>query len=189
MPAFRALGQSGIDAVIDYLRTLQGQQGALPFPGDPGRGKSLFFGEAGCARCHIVSGAGGFIGADLSAYARTRSINEIRAAITEPNKDLDPRERTVAVITRDGREYSGIARNEDNFSLQLQSVDGTFHLFTKSDLANLEHQPHSLMPSDYGSTLSKNDVNDLVSYLMSAAGSRKPQTAPQAEPKRHAADE
>jgi hypothetical protein len=28
---------------------------------------------------------------------------------------------------RDGKKYEGVTRNEDNFSMQLQSLDGTFH--------------------------------------------------------------
>ena len=177
MPAFASLGASKIRGVIAYLRILQGENEGVSVPGDAHRGKSLFFGEAGCAKCHMINGAGGFLGADLSPYASKASIEDIRSAITDPNKDLDPQARTVLVTTREGRKFTGIARNEDNFSLQLQSLDGTFHLLLKSDLANLEYQPKSLMPSDYGSVLSPADLNDLVSYLFSAArAAKEPQT-------------
>ncbi len=177
MPAFASLGASRIKGVIAYLRILQGENEDVSVPGDAQRGKSLFFGEAGCAKCHMINGAGGFLGADLSSYASKASIEDIRSAITDPNKDLDPQARTVLVTTREGRKFTGIARNEDNFSLQLQSLDGTFHLLLKSDLANLEYQPKSLMPSDYGSVLSPADLNDLVSYLFSAArAAKEPQT-------------
>src|SRR3989442_6159126 len=47
-----------------------------------------------------------------------------------------------------------------NFSLQLQSLDGTFHLFSKADLDQLEFLPKSLMPSDYGSVLSSGEIDD-----------------------------
>ena len=60
-------------------------------------------------------------------------------------------------------------RNEDNFSIQLQSLDGTFHFLTKTDLERLDSGPQSLMPSDYGSTLSPSELNDLISYLMTSA--------------------
>lgn len=56
---------------------------------------------------------------------------------------------------------------EDNFSLQLQTPDGTFHFMATSDLEGLEYSSRTLMPSDYGSTLSPNELNDVVSYLMS----------------------
>ena len=173
MPAFGTLGLPKIRAVMGYLRLLQGGSKAAAILGDPQRGKSLFFGKADCAKCHMINGAGGFLGADLSSYGSTASIVKIRSAITDPNKDLDPQARTVLVTTRQGGQFTGVARSEDNFSLQLQAVDGTFHLFAKSDLEYLEHQPKSLMPSDYGSVLSAGELDDLVSYLLSAAQATK----------------
>jgi putative heme-binding domain-containing protein len=173
MPAFGALGVPKLQAVMAYLRILQGGSKAAFIPGDPQSGKSLFFGKAGCANCHTINGSGGFFGADLSSYGSNVSIEEIRSAIADPDKALDPRARTVLVITREGRQFTGIARNEDNFSLQLQSLDGAFHLFAKADLEHLEYQPKSLMPSDYGSVLSASELDDLVSYLIRTAQATK----------------
>lgn len=173
MPAFGALGVPKIKAMMAYLRILQGGSKAVPLPGDPERGKTLFFGKAGCAECHMVKGSGGFFGADLSAYGANVSLDEIRSAIIDPNRDPEPREKTVLVTTREGRQFTGIARNEDNFSLQLQTLDGAFHLFAKSDLAHFEYQPKSLMPSNYGSVLSASELNDLVSYLVGTARATK----------------
>jgi cytochrome c oxidase cbb3-type subunit 3 len=173
MPAFGALGAPKIKAVLSYLRILQGGNNAASVSGDVQQGKLLFFGKAGCAKCHMVNGAGGFFGADLSTYGLNVSLEELRSAITDPNKDPEPRERTVQVTTREGRQFTGIARNEDNFSLQVQSLDGTFHLFTKADLEHLEYLPKSLMPSDYGSSLTAAELNDLVSYLVRTARATK----------------
>jgi hypothetical protein len=39
----------------------------------------------------------------------------------------------------------------------------------KSDLASIKRDSNSLMPADYGSTLTANELNDLVSFLMSLA--------------------
>ena len=128
MPGFDALEAPMLQAVMGYLRTLQSVSHAVPIPGNPQRGKLLFVGKAGCANCHMINGAGGFLGADLSSYGSNVSLEEIRSAITDPHKDLDPRSRTVLATTREGRQFTGIARNEDNFSLQLQSLDGTFQL-------------------------------------------------------------
>jgi cytochrome c oxidase cbb3-type subunit III len=169
MPAFGVLGASKIKAVMDYLRILQGGSKIASVSGDAQRGKLLFFGKAGCAKCHMINGAGGFFGADLSAYGLNVSLEEMRSAITDPNRDPEPREKTVLVTTREGRQFTGIARNEDNFSLQLQSLDGTFHLFAKADLEHFEYLPKSLMPADYGAVLSTGELDDLVSYLWRTA--------------------
>jgi cytochrome c oxidase cbb3-type subunit III len=68
-----------------------------------------------------------------------------------------------------GKTRTGVARNEDNFSLQLRALDGTFHLFAKSELRSIEYQARSFMPADYGSRLSRRELDDLVSYVMSIA--------------------
>ncbi len=167
MPAFRSLGATQIQTVVRHLRSLQGQAVNVELPGDPERGKVLFFGKHACSQCHMANGEGGFIASDLSSYTGARSADDIRGLITDPDKNLDPRKRPVVVTTMNGKKQMGMARNEDNFSLQIQSLDGSFHLFSKSELRSIEYQTRPLMPADYGSRLSRKDLDDLVSYLMS----------------------
>jgi putative heme-binding domain-containing protein len=81
--------------------------------------------------------------------------------------------RLATATTAGGASVEGIVRNEDNFSVQLQSRDGSFHFFQKSELQKLEYRNESLMPTDYGKRLSRDELNDLVSYLMSAGSSGK----------------
>ena len=169
MPAFHTLESSDIKSVVAYLRTLQGTKKAAELPGDPDRGKAIFFGKAKCSSCHMVAGKGGFIASDLSGYARTHSVEETRSNLTNPNPTRDRQSRTVTATTRDGKKYVGRIRNEDNFSLQLQALDGTFHFLAKPDIERLDLSSQSLMPSDFRSTLSPNELNDLISYLMTSA--------------------
>jgi cytochrome c oxidase cbb3-type subunit 3 len=169
MAAFHTLESSDIKSVVVYLRTLQGTKKTAELPGDPDRGKAIFFGKAKCSSCHMVAGKGGFIASDLSDYARTHSAEETRSTITSPNPTGDRQSRTVTATIRDGKKYVGRIRNEDNFSLQLQALDGTFHFLAKPDIERLDFSPQSLMPSDYHSTLSPNELNDLISYLMTSA--------------------
>jgi len=168
MPAFHSLPSSDIKAVVTYLRTLQGKNRTVKLPGDPARGETIFFGKAGCSECHMVDGKGGFIASDLSAYARTHAAAQIQSAITSPPPSGDPHTRMVAATTRAGEKYVGRIRNEDNFSLQFETLDGTFYFMDKADLKGLDSLP-TLMPSDYGSTLSSDELNDVISYLMRVA--------------------
>jgi cytochrome c oxidase cbb3-type subunit 3 len=189
MPSFATLDPARINALVAYLRLLQGRMEAEEIAGDPRNGKTLFFGRARCSDCHLIEGQGGFIAADLSAFGRTHSMDETREAITNPNKAGDPSTGIAVVSTHDGQKYSGIVRNEDNFSLQLQAVDGGFHLFMKSDLENITKQPQSLMPSTYGSTLSRAELDDLASFLMAAARDRKSDAASKKKSSKNAKNE
>jgi putative heme-binding domain-containing protein len=177
MPAFSAFGDSRIAALVAYLRTLQGLGDAAPLPGDSANGKVLFFGKARCGNCHIVGGQGGFFAQDLTSYASRMNADGVRDKILNPDKDLDVRRGMVTVILRDSSKVSGAVRNEDNFSLQLQSPDGAFHFLSKSDIQTQTYAGKTAMPSDYGSTLSQKEMTDLVSYLLRVSRSKNKKPA------------
>jgi cytochrome c oxidase cbb3-type subunit III len=171
MPAFgHDLNASEIGHVAAYLLSLiPASRESAHLPGDPAAGKALFFGKAGCADCHMINGEGGFLGADLSMYGASHGVDDTRDAIRNPNKSPEGREKTVAVVTRSGERFTGVARNEDNFSLQLQTQDGAFHLLSKSDLEHIDYLRQSLMPADYAQRLDARELNDLISFLMRTA--------------------
>lgn len=165
MPSFRAFGPKKIQAVAQYVRHLQGQSRAVSLSGQPAAGKALFFGKAKCADCHMVSGIGGFIGSDLSGYGRTQSATQIRRALTDSNGGVHERAKSVAVTLADGKSFNGIVRNEDNFSVQLQTFDGTFVLLDKSAIRGMERRPEPLANS--AARLSPQELDDIASYLIS----------------------
>jgi putative heme-binding domain-containing protein len=173
MPSFHSLGASGIKSVVSYLRTLQGEGKSASLPGNPQKGESIFFANSGCSDCHMIGGKGGFLAPDISSYARTRSANEIRDAIKSPDSARKAEEKIVLAVTRDGKGYVGLVRNEDNFSLQLQAVDGSFHFFIKSELQTMERQAKSVLPAGYHSALGGRDLDDVISFLIRFARTNK----------------
>jgi len=178
MPGFGgSLNDAKIHAIILYVRSLQGTENAATMPGNADEGKSIFFVKASCSECHMVDGAGGFLGNDLTVYALGRPASEIREAIMNPNKNIEQHDRAVSVVTHSGETFTGLARNEDNFSLQLQTADGAFHLFMKSDLERVDHLPGSPMPADYSKRLSAREINDLVSFLLRSAQNNESQAS------------
>jgi putative heme-binding domain-containing protein len=166
MPAFHTLTQAQVHALVSYLRSLQGKAEARVLPGDPKRGRELFFGKGGCAACHSISGEGGFLGPDLTEYAATNSPEGLRNEITKFPRTPAHGYRPAVVTTTRGERLEGLIRNEDNFSMQLQTADGNFHLLRKSDVQSCEHRDGSLMPANYRDKFSDSELNDLVSYLM-----------------------
>ncbi|TAM81652.1 MAG: c-type cytochrome [Acidobacteria bacterium] len=175
MPSFHFLSNQQIEEIISYIRTLRGGGGsAANLKGDPAAGSKLFFGEARCSDCHMMQGKGGFLGSDLSKFGRTHSARDIREMIVQPEKVLDPRWQMVRIVTHSGQHFSGLARNEDNFSIALLSEDGVFHLLMKSEIAQITREPGSIMPDDYGKTLSTTQLDDLASFLALGSASKRP---------------
>jgi cytochrome c oxidase cbb3-type subunit 3 len=169
MPPFSSLDAPTIKALVKYLRVLQGKSDSTAMPGNPTAGKTIFFGKARCSECHLAAGSGGFLGPDLSTYARRRPAEEIRDAITKPATLPGLNRSEVTVTPRSGQSMTGMLRNDDNFTLQLQSSDGAFHSVVKKDVSSITYSKTPLMPIDYGTTLSAAELNDLISFLMSTA--------------------
>lgn len=166
MPPFSSLGAAKLSAMVAYLRSLQGRGNNLALPGNPVKGKTLFFGTAKCSECHSVAGQGGFFAPDLITYGGKLDAAELRTKILNPDAGLDPRRGLVRVVLPDGTSLTGSVRNENNFALQLQTSDGAFHLINKSELRSQTYLGASGMPRDYASTLTPSELNDVISFLL-----------------------
>ena len=170
MPSFPSIGQEGGQAVVAYIRFLQGKSAGDSALGDPIRGKDLFFGKAGCSACHQIGERGQFVARDLAGFARDHPENEIRDAILRPSGE---QQETATVVGQDGRRFSGMIRNEDNASMQLQDGDGRFYLLMRSSLVSVQRNAEDPMPVDYGHRLSGGELDDLVGYILHEAHSGK----------------
>ncbi len=172
MPAFHSLTATQVRSLVSYVRLLQGKTENRALPGNPERGKEIYFSKGECSNCHSIAGQGGFLGPDLTTYGSTSADTVILQAILNPNRIVPPGYKSAIATTPDGARIEGIVRNEDNFSVQLQTQDGAFHLLQKSDLQDLEYRNQSIMPTNYGERLNRAELDDLVSYLMDASSSQ-----------------
>lgn len=184
MPPFAQIGDANIGAVVHYLRFLEessipaGASTKPPPPGDAGAGRALFFGKAQCSLCHMVEGHGGFIASNLTTYARNRSVQAILQDIASPDSPLVRSSRVVTVTTDSGQQLTGILRNEDAFNLELQTQDGRYYFFSRNNLSQVTYSDHSLMPRDYTTRLTPNQLSDVVSFLISSSQTPPPATEP-----------
>lgn len=182
MPA-NGFEDSEIWAIIAYLRSLAPPRQQL-VAGDPVRGKKIFSERGGCSNCHMVNGNGGRLGPDLSRVGAARSISYLVESIRNPDKELssgmmDPNNHyglplvydSVTVITGDGQQITGIARNEDTFSVQLMGTDQTLYPLLKKDLKEVRHERKSLMPPYTEESLDAAHLRDLIAYLETLRGS------------------
>jgi putative heme-binding domain-containing protein len=131
----------------------------------------------------MVKGRGGLLGPDLSRIGASRSASYLVDSIRQPSKDLsdgllDPNNPlglalvydTVTVVTADGQRITGVAKNEDTFSVQLLDTGKNLQLFLKKDLKEVIHEHKSLMPTYSEQVLSPAGLQDLVAYLVSLRG-------------------
>jgi cytochrome c oxidase cbb3-type subunit 3 len=179
MPA-NGFEDSEVWAIISYLRSLSPAKQAVS--GDHAKGEKTFA-SSGCSACHMVKGHGGLLGPDLSRVGASRSAAYLIDSVREPSKDLsdgmlDPNNHwglplvydTVTVVTSEGRRITGIAKNEDTFSVQLLDTDQKLQFFLMKNVQQVIHERKSLMPAYSEQTLSQGALQDLVVYLQSLRG-------------------
>lgn len=152
--------------IITYLDSLTPNPAAVDLPGDAAAGRALFAGRGGCAACHMVDGAGGRRGPDLSRVGERRDPDELRADLLDPSRDVEPRWWTMVVTRGDGSVVQGSRMGEDTFTVRLMDADEQLWSFSKSALRSLERVRASSMPAA-GDVLTGAEVDDLLAYLVS----------------------
>lgn len=165
--------------VVAYLHTLSPTAADEEVKGDPAKGKAVY--EAnGCATCHAIGDQGGGFGPQLTRIGAERAPKYFHDFLLDPgaHPPADPAlpERraftgylVTNVVTKSGKEISGIRINEDTFTIQIEDVGGHYYSFDKSTLKSIKTEPgKSFMPSF--ANLSAADLDDLVAYLASLKG-------------------
>jgi putative heme-binding domain-containing protein len=100
-------------------------------------------------------------------------VQDARSAILDPDRKLDRSAQYVSIVAVDGQRWAGFIRNEDNFSLVLQTDDGAYRLFAKDRIARIEYSNHSSMPRDYETRLNSEELDNLVSYILKTGPNEK----------------
>lgn len=153
-----------IRQVVSFVQSLTKPGHGPPVPGDAAAGRKVFS-TAGCGRCHIAEGKGGVIGPDLNSVALRLSSTQVREAVRHlPPKPVEGF-RGIIVKTRNGRTTKGILKNQDNFSIQLMSLQGDLISIERRDTVSMQFEAGSLMPSDPVRNLTADEMQNLLAYL------------------------
>lgn len=152
--------------IAGYVRSL-GHSPAAPPPGDPAKGRKIFFRYSNCLSCHIVQGEGGALGPDLTLIGARRSPTYLRNVLLDPAKFAPEDFLMVRAVTASGERVTGIRVNEDTFTIQIKDTNNRFHSFAKASLAQLDRLPGTTPMPSYSHSLTPAELDDLTAYLSS----------------------
>ena len=169
MPSFAVLHTDEARAIIAYIRSNFDATTDGVKMGDAARGAAIFDGKGGCTSCHRVNGRGAYSATDLTEIGTVRTPASLLRALVEPAQAILPANRSVRVVTKDGRTIRGRRVNEDTYTIQLIDEQSRLVSLLKSDLRSFELVPATSMPS-FQNTLTADERADLVSYLLSLKG-------------------
>jgi putative heme-binding domain-containing protein len=147
-----------------YVRSLSDPASSAAVVGDARAGSELFFGDGQCSECHSIRGSGGQIAPDLS-NAGSMTLADLRSSILEPSKQIAAGFAHVAITFRDGTQLDGVAKDNSDYSVQILDREGHLHSVNKSELRELVFYRESLMPSDIGTRLGAQKLNDILAFL------------------------
>jgi quinoprotein glucose dehydrogenase len=105
--------RSADDALAAWRACLEG--------GDAERGRNLFFerGQLSCVRCHKIGETGGDVGPELTKIAAEKDKQRVYLleSIVTPSKTIAKNFETVVIQGVDGRQHTGILKQEDSEKL------------------------------------------------------------------------
>jgi PQQ-dependent dehydrogenase (methanol/ethanol family) len=174
MPGFQLPDQE-MQELVAFLRFHSAPANQSVVAGDVTAGAAFFWGKGNCSSCHMVQGRGGMQGPDLSEVGARRSLSEIEQSLRAPGARLTPGFKVVSARLRDGRTIRGFAKNESNYDLQLQSLDGGFfQLLRREEIVELTRETASLMPEVKAMPEETRNLLAYLSQLSGATAGEKP---------------
>jgi len=166
MPSFD-LSDQQLDGLIAYIRIGFDPEGTPVSIGDAAQGKLLFNGKGACSSCHRVDGVGPRTAPDLTDIGLLRMPAVLQRTLLDPQAALMPINRPITIVTRDNETITGRRLNEDTYTVQVIDSQERLLSLRKADLKLYEV---SQTPTHKPTTLSSEEVADLVAYLMSLRG-------------------
>ena len=137
-------------------------------PGDPQRGKEVFFSQrAACSACHTADGQGGAIGPVLSSIGAIRTRADLLESILFPSASIVNNFETYSVATTDGRILQGLIQRTTDRSIVLRNTQRSEVVVPRDDIDQLAISRISIMPQGLDQNLSTEQISDLLAYLSS----------------------
>ncbi len=126
---------------------------------------------ANCLKCHKVGTRGGQIGPDLTNVGKRFNTSQILESIIEPSKVVDPKYSYSTYLLIDGTSVSGRPVGVSSKTLKLEVNPFTQETIEvqRDDIDESFPSKISPMPSGLLDTLNKEEIKDLIAYLIRAA--------------------
>jgi putative heme-binding domain-containing protein len=128
------------------------------------------FGAASCYACHRFNEEGGAVGPDLTSVAGKFSPMDLLESIIEPSKEISDQYGAMVFELRDGTQVAGRIGNLNGEVYQISTNmfdPGNLTAVPANQVKSVTPSPISMMPPGLISTLEKDDVLDLLAYLLS----------------------
>jgi len=128
------------------------------------------FAAARCLACHRFDGNGGATGSDLTNVAGRFSIADLGESLVTPSKVISDQYRATTILTAAGKVITGRIVGDDKEKLVVMTdpFDASKIVeIAKGDVESATPSKVSLMPTGLLDKLNRDEVLDLLAYLLS----------------------
>ena len=128
------------------------------------------FAAGKCVACHRFQGSGGLCGPDLGSVAKRFSIRDIVLSICEPSHTIAEQYQASILTLKDGSTLYGRIIYEDAKEIAVAANPYDFGELTRVPIGKVESvelSTVSMMPPATILMMSKDEVSDLMAYLVS----------------------
>jgi putative heme-binding domain-containing protein len=136
--------------------------------GNKGRGQRIYRRkEMMCGSCHQVDKEGGLSGPYLGKIGTFMSPEAILESLLNPSSTIKQNYETVIVTRKDGEVINGILHRKTADATEIRQANSQIVEIPNSEIGNTDVSPNSLMPPGLTRNLHKDELKDLLAYLMS----------------------
>lgn len=146
----------------DRKEVLAKYRPALELAADAHRGREAF--KKICAACHVIGGIGTQVGPDISD-TRTKTPEMLLTDILNPNAAIDGNFISYTIMTKDGKQLTGVIAAESTASITLKRENNQGETVLRADVEEIRSSGLSLMPDGVEKNLSVQEVADLIHFL------------------------
>ena len=143
---------------------------------DYDRGRELFA-AAKCFSCHRFSNEGGGAGPELTGLAGRFSVRDLLESIVLPSKTISDQYQAVVIATTNGRVVTGriVNLHGNNLMICPDMLDpGRQVNVPRDEIEEMKPSPVSQMPEGLLDTLHRDEILDLMAYLLSRGDRNDP---------------
>ncbi len=133
------------------------------------------FSAAACFACHRFGNAGGMTGPDLTGSGGRYSPHDLLDQIINPSKEINEQFAPIVVTKTDGETISGVVvnLNGDTVTLNTDLTDPNQRVSVdRKQVKDIEVSKLSPMPPMLLNMLKKEEVLDLVAYILSGGDAK-----------------
>ena len=145
----------------------------VPSKRDFKNGRQMF-GAGSCYACHRIAGEGGAVGPDLTSVGGKFGAYDLLESIVDPGKEISDQYGSSVFSLTDGTQLNGRIMNMRNNEYWVNTdmmKPSTVTKVKAENLTSIEPSSISMMPPGLINTMDKEDILDLMAYLIAGGKS------------------